>query len=38
MPDIILTAIQSAYSFRKVTTHGITINLYFKTNKKPIHF
>lgn len=38
MPDVILTAIQSAYSFRKVTTHGITINLYFKTNKKPIHF
>lgn len=34
MPDVILTVIQSAYSFRKITTHVITINLYFKNKQK----
>lgn len=37
MPNIILTAVWSAYNFRKITMYIIKINLYLKTNKqKPL--
>lgn len=35
MPNIILTAVWSAYSFRKITVYIIKINLYFKNKQKP---
>lgn len=38
MPAIILTVIQPAYSFRKITMHVITINLYFKNKQKTHSF
>lgn len=34
MPNIILTAVWSAYDFRKITMYIIKINLYLKKTNK----
>lgn len=34
MPDVILTAVQPAYSSRKVTMSVIKMNLYFENKQK----
>lgn len=36
MPNIILTAVWSAYNFRKITMYIIKIKLYLKNKQKPL--
>lgn len=36
MPNVILTAVWSAYNFRKITMYIIKINLYLKKQTKTI--